>query len=399
MNLTDLIEKIKNDCSINFIGMAITPLQATGIDAVTSYLSNKGVKLNGYILMTAHPNTGRILNRNNFTTHYDGLEYLDFDCEFPESQGFLKQLQVKSRGLSYTKRKKKGETIYLVWTEILSNLMYVLSESRPEANVTFIQIDDGAASYINDFQLRLSNLLLGRTYDGIELVVQYTKAGFYAILSKLMRKNLKCKNRYIDATIFIKKIDIKGKMLEQNSTIIPYYVEAFKQQGFMSDKILKYEHAVIVNTQCLSEGNITNGVVDLEVYKSLTKIINDLGYKIILKPHPREKDIEKYQKLRWELTNDISLTQESILACLENKPKCIISIYSSTLLNARGLFGIPAISLAKLMLEKQISKSLRIELNRYIKMYNSVIYFPSTKLELKNIIRDIMEKEKDVGLK
>lgn len=396
MDLTGLIEKIKHDHSVNFIGMAITPLQATGIDAVISYLRNNGVKPKGYILMAAHPGTGRILNKKNFSTNYNDIKFVDFDCEFYNKQGFMEQLQVKIHGLLYTKRNKNGKAIYLVWTEVFTNLMYVLSESQPESNITFIQIDDGAASYINDFHLRLSNLQLGGTNNARKIVVQYLKAGIYSILSQLMRKNLKQKNKYITATIFTKKIDEKKIKLEQNQIIVPYYVEAFKQQKFMNSEMLKYENAIVVNTQCLSEGHITNGIVDLEVYQLFTEAIKGLKNKIILKPHPREKDTEKYQRLGWELVNDKSLTQESILACLENKPKCIISIYSSTLLNARGLFGIPAISLAKLMLRKQISKSLRIELNRYIKMYNSVIYFPSTELELRNIIKNIMEKGKDV---
>lgn len=394
MDLTDLIELLKKNPRCNFIAMAITPLQAIGIDAVVSDLRDKGVPLNGYVLMMAHPETGHVLSRKNFNADYKGIEIIALDHTFKKKQGLIRNNQIKIKGLSYTKNTHDGNTVYLVWTEIFTDLLYVLSKTNPDDNVVFVQIDDGAASYIGDFQLRLSNLQSGVGYDMRKMITTYLKAGYYAFFSMIMKQNLKKNGRYINGTIFNKK-KINGiSRLEPNQEIISYYVNAFEMQGSIHDEAMRFEGSIIINTQCLAEGNITDGVIDLKVYKILADCIDDLGEHIVLKPHPRERDIEKYEKLGWDLIHDLSIPQESILANLDRKPKCIISIYSSTLLNAYGLFGIPAISLAKMMLQEDVSKTLKKELKRYIKMYEGLFYFPEDKEGLREIIKGILKNSR-----
>lgn len=393
MNLTDLIETLKKNQKCNFVAMAITPLQAIGVDAAVSYLRDKKVVLNGYVLMAAHPDTGRVLVRENFQSDYEGIEFIDFKYEFSKKQGLIKNNQIKFHGLLYTQKNRcGGKIVYLIWTEVFSNLMYVLSQTNFKDNVVFIQVDDGAASYIGDFQLRLSNLQLGTAYEVKKKIIAYLKAGYYFAFSMIMKRNLKKRNGYIIGTIFTREKTIGKIKLCPNQMMVPYYVKAFQKQRFVYHEISRYENAVIVNTQCLAEGNITDGIVDLKIYNLFADVINDFEEFVILKPHPREKNIKKYEKIGWYIMPDFSIPQESVLACLNKKPKCIISIYSSTLLNAYGLFDIPAISLAKIMLHENISSALRKELKRYIKMYESVFYFPENKEELREIIYKILKK-------
>lgn len=144
----------------------------------------------------------------------------------------------------------------------------------------------------------------------------------------------------------------------------------------------------MVNTQCLAENKITDGHLDLNLYEKVVDIAREIGLSVVLKPHPRELNVEKYKRLRIKLIPS-DTAQEAILANLEEKPKCIVSIFSSALLNAWGLFDIPAISLAKIMLKEEINEEFRRQLMDFIKQYNGVFLFPESYEKFKNAIQSL----------
>lgn len=59
---------------------------------------------------------------------------------------------------------------------------------------------------------------------------------------------------------------------------------------------------------------------------------------------------------------------------------------SSTLLNAYGLFDIPAISLAKIMIREDINSVFAGQLNDFIDQYKNVFIFPENMDELKDVL-------------
>ena len=78
----------------NFLAMAITPYQAVGVNAAISYLESIGVEINGYILMTSHPETGRTLDESYFRTGNHKIKCIDFEYSFKD-RNIIKQ--IKSR--------------------------------------------------------------------------------------------------------------------------------------------------------------------------------------------------------------------------------------------------------------------------------------------------------------
>ena len=169
---------------------------------------------------------------------------------------------------------------------------------------------------------------------------------------------------------------------------VRYYKRALKRQLKMETPIefKEFSKSILINTQCLFESNMTNGIVDLKLYKDAVKIVKKYNEKILVKPHPREMNIRKYEDIGCDLIKEMEYSQEVILSNLKEMPLCIISVFSSTLLNATGLFGVPAISLAKLMLRKNISKNMVGVLKKYIRQYDNIILFPDSWEELENLI-------------
>ena len=204
-----------------------------------------------------------------------------------------------------------------------------------------------------------------------------------------MEKSLYKGESLINANIFL-KTNWKGKMkLTANMEFAPYYIYALKRYPIANINLSKYENSVIINTQNLLESNITDGVVDFNAYKKVSYLLNETNEHVVIKPHPREANVHKYETIGWELFAENNIAQEIILAKINKKPKCIIGIYSSTLLNAKGIFDIPVISLAKILLKEEISFAFRAELRKYVEMYESIVLFPQDYGELKTIIQKL----------
>lgn len=254
MNLNQVREIVKEDTECNFIAMAITPLQAAGVDAALSYLKSKGVILSGYILIANHPNTGAAISENNFYTHEEKIKFLYIDYVL-EDRGILNVIKNRLTTGRWCCRNTNNPTFYVIWTEVYNNLYYCAFDKIESYNVTFIQIDDGAASYIDDYKLRLSCLIpVAKTLK--RKLLAHIKAFSYGCFSKVYRCSLLKNERYIRGTLFVKKVDKRGCVIRRNDVIAPFYVDVFRSSSMEFKKSLFKKRTVLINTQCLYEANV-----------------------------------------------------------------------------------------------------------------------------------------------
>lgn len=381
MYLDDL-SLILNDKKCNFLAMAITPYQAVGVNAAISYLRQRGVEIQGYILMTSHPDTGRVLDSSLFLVDKQKIKCVEFDYEY-KKENLIKKIATRIDQLTICRVKKNGVPFYFVWTEILNNALYAIRESSFNYDLHFIKIDDGAASYLEPFECRRSYLLYAAGDNKLKRINANVKAWGYSIITKYCENGLKNRNRMINANIFVR--DMKRDQLIRNTLFSTHYADVFSKVELNKETYEQFNQAVVVNSQGLGEFGITDGVIDYKCLETLANMLNK-NYKVVIKPHPREKEIDKYMKLGW-IVVDNTVAQEVILS--NSKPKCLISFFSSTLLNAKGLFNIPVISLAKILLNEEISDTFRHELVRYIDMYKDIVLFPDSYNELELIIKQL----------
>lgn len=387
--LDDISILLKNNEKCNFIAFAMTPLHAHGVDAVIKFLNDTVGEVNGYIYIIPHPITGRLLTEKNFVNNYSNIVLVNGSITFSRNRNMGNKIFDRIKAL-YNVKKGNGKTIYVVATEMIPALFSVINKAIDKPAIKFIKIDDGAGSYLNPIEDKLSYVRsqYGKDKNVISYVKGICKALAYCQYMSLLLYNIKSSNKYIDANIFIYHNVDNNKYFTSNSMISPYYKMVFKELGknIPKDKLTIFNESVLFNTQCLAECNMTDGVIDLELYKEVISICNKYNKKVILKPHPREKNINKYKELGIVLLENKNYSQEILFACLDKMPYCVISIFSSTLLNAVGIYNIPAISLAKIMLNKKIDHSLSEQLKEYITQYEKLIIFPNSVEDLESII-------------
>lgn len=397
MNFTDLLNEINSNPKINFIASAITPLHIVGIKATIDKLNSQGIVLNGYVLNRPHGKTGRLDLQNDFTSSVNNINCVPFDmCLSGSRIPFVKSHLF---AIKAAMRKKYDRTIYVLWTKIEYDWLYLLDCLPLDYRVVFVIIDDGAGSYVsrfaNELSLEYERVLRQQKLTPAARVKAFIKVFLMTMYDNLLACLVRANENLIDNRIFV--TGKKNQILGQNDSIVNSYVNAFQSSVNQKDclkEIQFIDGCVLFNTQCLVESGITDGIVDYEIYKKAIDIAQNYSKRVVVKPHPRENDIEKYERLNADIL-ETNYTQESLLSVATNKPICVVSIFSSTLLNAKGLFGIPAISLARIMLKEDISNDLKSTLEAFIGQYSNIIQFPSSFEEYNDIIKRELERRRN----
>lgn len=353
--------------------MAMTIQQVEGLETALLKLKRKNKIPQGCILLLSHSKTGRLLKKTDFLTLDNNISV--YECCFCGKSNML--VALKNRIYTILKAwmyKLNGneKIVYVASTVIDYKLLHIIESRVPDSKVIFVLLEDGAGAYIN----KIKNYIADSPIDGCYGYVRFVKGLCNIAYDELLKKILYFRGRIIDNRLFLKE----KKRFIRNQEIAPYYDELYRRKGLAlnEDVINEFTDAVIINTQCLKENGITDGEIDFSLYKRLITELKNIGVKVVIKTHPRELNPEKYEQFGCPVFSERRYSQELIIAATKIKPRCIVSIYSSTLLNAKGIFGIPVISLANVfMQEYTVSRGLKKVLLDYVDDYRNIIDFPS----------------------
>ena len=170
-----------------------------------------------------------------------------------------------------------------------------------------------------------------------------------------------------------------NRELRPNSDAIPYYAESISKAGisFSSTELSNYAGAVVINTQPFEEYHQVLEDEDLRVFRKICAQCTKVGLRVVLKPHPREKNILRYQCLEncWIDTNK-ERTQESILLNLETPPCCIIGYTSTTLVTCSLFANIPTASLVKCSDVSKFIGNAKLDFAAFSRTFSGVLSFP-----------------------
>ena len=183
----------------------------------------------------------------------------------------------------------------------------------------------------------------------------------------------------------------KGQLIE-NTDVVKFYRNSLKNSICVEQNIKNcFENKVVINSQCLFDNQEIENDEDIETFSLFVNML-PRGTDVTLKPHPREKSLYRYDRFNWNILSNISYTQEEIFSGLQVKPKMVVGITSSTLINLHALFGIKTISLAKIFLKKNIPEGIRKDIIDFIKLYHNTVDMPENEMELKKLVEDVFNK-------
>ncbi len=392
-NLDDMHLVFLNDESMNFLAYATIPLHAIGISAAINSLQRQGKDLHGYIMILAHPVTGRAVKREDFHFDAPNIQIVDGEFSYIKPRGLSQKLKDRFSAI-YEAGKRRSREIFVAGPDIYAFPYTMIDHSKSNSSITMIMIDDGAGSYESFASHYISTAkFYSKDKKLLKRIIAVLVAVVNCVLASKLYNRAKSGGALLDYRLFLRSKTSK-KQWESNLAICDDYKNVFSKLGNKNNSLWEcLNGCVLINTQPLIECGMIEGDIDLRLYEKVISSLNGLCDNIVIKPHPREVDIIKYKSIKAEVLDDSSVSQEVMLASLKRQPCCIISLFSSTLLNAKGIFKVPAISLAKIFVKEDISLTLKKQLKNYIKQYEGMFEFPETIEALQQYVQKISDNK------
>ncbi|MFI3169218.1 MAG: polysialyltransferase family glycosyltransferase [Faecalibacterium sp.] len=141
-----------------------------------------------------------------------------------------------------------------------------------------------------------------------------------------------------------------------------------------------YADAILINTQPFLQDRMLSSDQDIEILTKICECLHNNGYKIVLKLHPREKNLERYAGLKKfvVIAKGQAISQEALLANIEVAPKAIIGFSSTTLVTAKLFFDLPTISLVQFWDLDALNPKFRMEQEQFLKTFSNIVACPNS---------------------
>lgn len=357
----------------NVVAFCITPWHSVGIEVALEKLNSLEKQLNGHLFICKHPKTGLALS----PTSVNLSSYGNFKTEIyniPAASPLKKLFDhiyhffhiIKSPNFSADK-----PSCYVISPlnpdyKTISDAMKL----RPDENIIAVVVDEGLGG-----RSRFS-WFISRIHDGINPLKSFITFLQEITLDKISYSQLVKKGCLIDQTLFVKKhgnFFVQNKLAEKYRSILETRNLADDKQNFSI-----YENAIIINTQPFEETGQLQNNADIYSLKKIIQSLQNCGEKVIIKPHPREKNLDRYKDLGCIIEKRKGIAQEEILSTLKTKPKAVIGFCSTTLVTAKIFWDIPTYSCIHMINSKNISPSLNKDFKRFIKYYGNTVSIPAT---------------------
>lgn len=380
------ILQIANEKCIGFLAFAYTPWQAIGTSAVIRKLNREYGVENGLVCICSHEKSGVLIDEKHFSVPQNmDIEF----CVYEETGvgSFLEKVAVATIGMAAIKNKTRRKTLFVLNPLTPKyNVLRYLALRKCDYNLVSVVVDEGIASYMWTKRDWVHDAY---TINGasIKAYLKYWWKYFweFPLQDRMLRnKRLLCKDGFLTVT---------ENGLCGNWEIIEYYCQVLdasekKVSDAMNDL---YGDNVLVLTQPFYDSQQLTDE-DVRVLKELADIVNACGKKVIIKPHPREQSLGRYQGVCNYLDQESQgISIELLLHQLAKKPCLVVGYNSTALVTVKLMENIPTLSLQKLLERRNIDISLRNTLDKFGATFQKTVMQPTTKQEVKKLIQETVQ--------
>ena len=375
-----ILRDIKNNPNIDFVAYVVTQWHVHSLEASVKKIESLiGRKLNGIVVIKSHPKTGYAVGPESFSSSYQNIYFFEND------EGMFDILKSEILGLFYyiSLKSDEKERFYIFRPTgfrypIVASIDNVIGKNR---SVSVVEIDEGTATYLNN-----KEDLLTETINEQSSVKGKIKAYIKYFEGKLFSaQKMKIKGRYLNTCLFLKNEN--GECID-NGDMALYYSESISNFANMKEYVFECnEKYVIINPEMSSLIFISGEDFHDEMIKKTINIFRNRGYQIYIKPHPRVKDIKKYEEFGAHLISNCEMSQEAILSKTINRPDYIVGFMSTALVTASALFDVRAISLSQIVIDQnEFIPHSNDNAKKFIKIFNNQVICPTNFGEIEKLV-------------
>lgn len=365
-----LVKRLKREKSIDYVALVNSSWHFLSALSTIEWLkAKKGVE-KGIILLFEHPTDGYIVEKDLVHVKwFDDMEVYGFKF------GALATTKEVNRYL--LNHRKEGKPFYIL-RPVMPKLEFsvMLYNEGIRKNIVHVDIEEGLATYMRDWKGWLFEEI--HTYNVVEI---WKQLGMRTWRKQFSEVALRKRNELIENTIFLPK---RGGLIK-NKRAIYYFRQTLNKMRtiYNLSEYENYQGSIIICTQTYGEQKRITAGEDIKTIRRICGILQKRGYRVIIKPHPRERDLEKYAELGCEVDSRNDIPLESILAGLKEKPKGIVGITTTTLITASLFWGITTLSIARLIKRECYKEEIVGEINKFCELFKDIVQIPERYEQIK----------------
>ncbi len=369
INRKELLSIILQDSNINFIAYVITPWHAISLNAALLYYKSKGINLRGITLIYPHIETGLHLAENDFkdpnidvyiSSDWGGVYNSYYDQN--KSRLFNKWQKIKQSCRFYHHVLFGRWNIYnrpnfFVFAPVFPMVGVGLDLQKMDKQIKYVALDEGVGTYLDNMEEtlpRVRSIRCLKNYWRDTIVTNHILPVFH-----------KMQNAYL----FHKK----NNMCYLNQVMAPFYrqvVAAHTTPGLLD---IDLTNTIVICTSVLYD-NVFRDKEDIRVWRDVCEQLHHSGFKLAMKPHPRDTFFASFVD-SWNCKLlDAKLSMEEI--CEQTHPLAIIGHHSTALVTASALWNIPTICVTELFDRTKVDFDFMRIADKYKETFGGMIRFP-----------------------
>ena len=368
-----IIEYFKANEDANFVAFMRTAWHSYGVCASLLKLSESNEHLKGLLLPSVDDFESKkpLVNTDCFSMLKNaGVDYeigYKLPRSFPKSKIKLAAIKLSFAGY-YFSHSRGSRKIYVL--NPMNTAKYFVSRLKkeiPNAKIISVIVDEGLGSYF-----RNSYNWAVEMYQNSKSAKRFLESFFNIYVDNKFKKKAKKRKELLDFNL------LKGVEdgFAPNGDMPAYYKRVIENVHKTNADLSQYENSVIISAQLYYENGQIKNDYDLKIYTQIISELNKRGIKAVLKPHPRDNNIERYGSLNCFVDEKNTVSQESIIASLEKKPMAVLSYTSTSLVTTKLFYGVNAISLNGCIEPGFLQASLAKEFGAFNKTFGGIVDIP-----------------------
>lgn len=385
----DIKNILKQNSKINVIACAITPWHALGVISSVKKIASVHKDVKVLIIIMKHNDTGYAIDERSFeyiSNDVFDIYYLD-DDNVSVAKKMLKNIILPCKNIITANKinTQLENDFHIVYPyKINLDFLGMVYSTRKNHNIKFVISDEGIGTYMKSEE-EWDREVLNAGNNKLKYIMKKINLSYSNMFNKKCIEIIKRKGLLFDWNILVKNQD---KKLVNNECILPFYKQMFSESKKVENSI--YNGAIVINTQCYYDSGWIDNDFDIDLLKIVCIIARKNKVPVVLKTHPREKNVQRYKELPCTLDVRNGISQEEIFASTEIKPLCVIGLTTTTLVTLKLFFDVEAISLAKIGLSKSNNNSLNNHMHNFINTFNNQVLIPNDEELLGHMLETII---------
>ena len=351
----------------NFLFVGDSVLHLASFQALYNALNEKGIFLAGVACNAIAPGRKLQFTADNLIKFIPAkqIEYLENASTIDLRESPIETFSASLRMLKGLRKLPQPTNPTVTCLEELATRMtegaflYVHSEAKsfPKyslelpilsqgASVVEVLIEEGTGTYTQTDKswFRISIL---KTKSRMMRIAKLGRWALFAPINHIVDREFRKKIPQYSFCMFNRE----SEPVEVNSEYKTKLKETLEQSSIKVD----YKNTVICATTVLFEECGSNA--DLKIISRMVDCVGRFGYDVVIKPHPRERNLSRYEITGATVEKLSEVSLEELVAGSPNKPSCVVGFGSSSQIMLNVLYGIPAIDISRLLTEENILRA------------------------------------------